>query len=124
MATAKDQYNKNMEKVGLLTCEKSKLPRDREGMILSSNFRYSVSFLFLFPVKVCGGDLPYVSPDTLEEKHQFYFREALHTFSSTKKMGGQEFCDRYQAQLEKELEEMWQSLSKHNEVREYSINTM
>lgn len=31
-------------------------------------------------------------------------------------MGGQEFCDRYQAQLQKELEEMWQSLSKHNEV--------
>lgn len=32
-------------------------------------------------------------------------------------MGGQEFCDRYQAQLEKELEEMWESFSKHNEVR-------
>lgn len=71
---------------------------------------------------MCGGDLPYVSPDSLEEKHHFYFREALHAFSSTKKMGGQEFCDRYQAQLEKELEEMWQSFSKHNEVRDESIN--
>lgn len=68
--------------------------------------------------KVCGGDLPYVAPESLEEKHHFFFREALHTFSSTKKMGGQEFCDRYQAQLEKELEEMWQSFTKHNEVRE------
>ncbi|KAF1384864.1 hypothetical protein PFLUV_G00124610 [Perca fluviatilis] len=77
VATAKDQYHKNME-------------------------------------KVCGGDLPYVAPDSLEEKHHFYSREALHNFSSTKKMGGQEFCHRYQAQLEKELEEMWHSLSKHN----------
>lgn len=67
--------------------------------------------------QVCGGDLPYVSPEALEEKHQFLFKEALYTFSSTKKMGGQEFCDRYQAQLEKELEEMWQSYVKHNEVK-------
>ncbi|XP_051924369.1 atlastin-3 [Hippocampus zosterae] len=67
--------------------------------------------------KMCGGDLPYVSPESLEEKHQFYFKEALYSFSSTKKMGGQEFCDRYQEQLEKELEEMWESFSKHNESK-------
>lgn len=67
--------------------------------------------------KVCGGDLPYVSPESLEEKHHFHFREALHNFSSTKKMGGQEFCDRYQGQLEKELDEMWQSYQKHNESK-------
>ncbi|XP_073343028.1 atlastin-3 [Pagrus major] len=80
VATAKDQYYKNME-------------------------------------KVCGGDLPYVSPESLEEKHHFNFREALHAFSSTKKMGGQEFCDRYQEQLEKELGDMWQSFAKHNESK-------
>ncbi|XP_029021259.1 atlastin-3 [Betta splendens] len=67
--------------------------------------------------KVCGGDLPYVAPDSLEEKHHFHFREALHSFSSTKKMGGQEFCDRYQAKLVKDMEEMWQSFSKHNESK-------
>lgn len=61
--------------------------------------------------------MPYVAPESLEEKHQFYFKDALYSFSSTKKMGGQEFCDRYQTQLEKELEEMWESFSKHNEVR-------
>lgn len=80
----------------------------------------TVCFVFFFcgfPSKVCGGDLPYVSPDSLEEKHHFNFKEALYTFSSTKKMGGQEFCDRYQAQLEKELDEMWLSFSKHNEVK-------
>uniref|UniRef100_A0AAX7V2I9 GB1/RHD3-type G domain-containing protein n=1 Tax=Astatotilapia calliptera TaxID=8154 RepID=A0AAX7V2I9_ASTCA len=67
--------------------------------------------------KVCGGDLPYVSPDSLEEKHQFFFREALHVFASTKKMGGQEFCNRYQVKLEKELLEMWESYLKHNESK-------
>ncbi|KAM9832771.1 atlastin-3-like [Syngnathus typhle] len=70
--------------------------------------------------KMCGGDLPYVSPESLEEKHQFYFKEALFSFSSTKKMGGQEFCDRYQEQLEKELVEMWESFTKHNEVSDIS----
>lgn len=67
--------------------------------------------------KLCGGELPYVAPEHLEEKHNFFFKEALHLFSSTKKMGGQEFCDRYQGQLEKELEEMWVSFSKHNESK-------
>ncbi|XP_041846488.1 atlastin-3 [Melanotaenia boesemani] len=80
VATAKDQYYKNME-------------------------------------KMCGGDLPYMAPNSLEEKHNFFFREALHTFSSTKKMGGPEFCERYRTQLEKELEEMWQSFSKHNDSK-------
>uniref|UniRef100_A0A4W5NHX0 Atlastin 3 n=1 Tax=Hucho hucho TaxID=62062 RepID=A0A4W5NHX0_9TELE len=66
---------------------------------------------------VCGGDLPYVAPASLEEKHHFFLQESLHVFSSTKKMGGQEFCDRYQDQLEAELVEVWQSLSKHNESK-------
>lgn len=33
-------------------------------------------------------------------------------------MGGQEFCNRYQAQLKSELKELWESFSKHNEVRD------
>ncbi|XP_035264957.1 atlastin-3 [Anguilla anguilla] len=67
--------------------------------------------------KVCGGDLPYVSPDSLEEKQEFFRRESLHLFVSTKKMGGQDFCDRYQSQLEDELGVLWQSFSKHNESK-------
>ncbi len=65
---------------------------------------------------MCGGDLPYVAPDSLEEKHRFILQEALHLFSSTKKMGGRDFCHRYQEQLEAELKELWESFSKHNEV--------
>uniref|UniRef100_A0A3P8XDV4 Atlastin 3 n=1 Tax=Esox lucius TaxID=8010 RepID=A0A3P8XDV4_ESOLU len=66
--------------------------------------------------KVCGGDLPYVNPASLEEKHEFYLQESLHLFSSTKKMGGKEFCNRYRDQLEAELGEMWESFSKHNQA--------
>lgn len=65
---------------------------------------------------MCGGDLPYVAPETLEEKHRFLMQEALRHFTSTKKMGGRDFCNRYQEQLEAELKEMWESFSKHNEV--------
>ncbi|KAJ8281878.1 hypothetical protein COCON_G00043970 [Conger conger] len=67
--------------------------------------------------KVCGGDLPYVAPDSLEEKQNFIRSESLRLFDSTKKIGGQEFCDRYHAELEEELNVMWQSFSKHNESK-------
>lgn len=67
--------------------------------------------------KVCGGDLPYVSPSSLEEKHKHYLGDSLAHFTSTKKMGGQEFCDRYQSQLHNELEELWTSFAKHNESK-------
>uniref|UniRef100_A0A4W4GXD7 GB1/RHD3-type G domain-containing protein n=1 Tax=Electrophorus electricus TaxID=8005 RepID=A0A4W4GXD7_ELEEL len=80
VASAKDQYYKNME-------------------------------------KICGGELPYVAPDSLEEKHHFFMNESLKHFASIKKMGGQEFCSRYQAQLESELTELWESFSKHNESK-------
>ena len=66
--------------------------------------------------QVCGGALPYGAPTSLEEKHKFCLNDALHLFTATKKMGGQEFCDRYQAQLHAELEELWTSFSKHNEA--------
>lgn len=65
-----------------------------------------------------------MAPESLAEKHQFIFREALHAFSSTKKMGGQEFCDRYQEQLETELGEMWLSFGKHNQVSGFTLNSL
>ncbi|XP_067103655.1 atlastin-3 [Osmerus mordax] len=80
VATAKDQYYKNME-------------------------------------KVCGGDLPYVSPDTLEDKHRFNLQESLHIFSSTKKMGGKAYCDQYQGQLQAEILDLWKAFSKHNQSK-------
>lgn len=68
--------------------------------------------------QVCGGELPYVAPESLLEKHNFFKCEALHHFSSIKKMGGKDFCAPYQAQLGAELNELWESFSKHNDVRD------
>lgn len=67
--------------------------------------------------KVCGGELPYVAPEVLEDKHRFFLQESLHVFSSTKKMGGKEFCDRYQRQLEAEILDLWKSFTKHNQSK-------
>lgn len=81
---------------------------------------YDMSYFPTVPpvfCQVCGGDLPYVAPDSLVEKHHFFKCEALHHFSSIKKMGGRDFCASYQAKLEVELNELWESFSKHNEVR-------
>lgn len=72
--------------------------------------------LLLFLCQVCGGDLPYVAPDSLLEKHNFFKCEAVHRFNSIKKMGGKDFCASYQVRLEVELDELWESYSKHNDV--------
>lgn len=39
----------------------------------------------------------------------------MRFFRSVKKMGGEEFCQRYQSQLESELDEAFTNFSKHNE---------
>uniref|UniRef100_A0A6Q2YH52 GB1/RHD3-type G domain-containing protein n=1 Tax=Esox lucius TaxID=8010 RepID=A0A6Q2YH52_ESOLU len=114
VAAAKDQYYRNMEKVGLLSTHvpERRIPPNYLDLTLLFFF-----FLSTIALKVCGGDLPYVNPASLEEKHEFYLQESLHLFSSTKKMGGKEFCNRYRDQLEAELGEMWESFSKHNQSK-------
>uniref|UniRef100_A0A6Q2YK61 GB1/RHD3-type G domain-containing protein n=1 Tax=Esox lucius TaxID=8010 RepID=A0A6Q2YK61_ESOLU len=89
------------------------LPHPKSMLMVPLSFTAWVVYCCI----VCGGDLPYVNPASLEEKHEFYLQESLHLFSSTKKMGGKEFCNRYRDQLEAELGEMWESFSKHNQSK-------
>ncbi|XP_021173410.2 atlastin-2 isoform X1 [Fundulus heteroclitus] len=65
--------------------------------------------------QVCGGDKPYMAPADLERCHAAYCEDSVRFFCSIKKMGGKEFCQRYQNQLETELEEAYNAFSKHNE---------
>ncbi|KAM7325043.1 hypothetical protein ACRRTK_015296 [Alexandromys fortis] len=65
--------------------------------------------------KVCGGDKPYIAPSDLERKHLDLKEVALKQFRSVKKMGGDEFCRRYQDQLEAEIEETYANFIKHND---------
>ncbi|KAF6102213.1 atlastin GTPase 2 [Phyllostomus discolor] len=65
--------------------------------------------------QVCGGDKPYIAPSDLERKHLDLKQVAIKQFRSVKKMGGDEFCRRYQDQLEAEIEETYANFIKHND---------
>ncbi|XP_054456186.1 atlastin-2 [Anoplopoma fimbria] len=64
---------------------------------------------------VCGGDKPYIAPADLERFHEEFREHSVSYFRSVKKMGGDEFCQRYQNQLESELDETYSNFSKHND---------
>uniref|UniRef100_A0A1A8R0G4 Atlastin GTPase 2 n=1 Tax=Nothobranchius pienaari TaxID=704102 RepID=A0A1A8R0G4_9TELE len=65
--------------------------------------------------RICGGDKPYIAPDDLEGCHKDFRECSVKYFRNVKKMGGEEFCQRYQNQLESELEKAYISFSKHND---------
>ncbi|XP_048375666.1 atlastin-2 isoform X3 [Sphaerodactylus townsendi] len=65
--------------------------------------------------QVCGGDKPYIAPADLEQKHREHKQVAVKQFRSVKKMGGEEFCRRYQDQLEEELDDIYANFVKHND---------
>lgn len=64
---------------------------------------------------ICGGDKPYIAPADLERCHEQYRECSVRHFRSVKKMGGDDFCQRYQSQLEAELDEAYGNFSKHND---------
>ncbi|XP_056251307.1 atlastin-2-like isoform X2 [Seriola aureovittata] len=64
---------------------------------------------------ICGGDKPYIAPADLERCHEEFREHSVRYFRSVKKMGGDEFCQRYQNQLESELDETFTNFSKHND---------
>ncbi|XP_060919893.1 atlastin-2-like isoform X2 [Labrus mixtus] len=65
--------------------------------------------------QVCGGDKPYISPSELERRHTELRQASVRHFRSVKKMGGEDFCRRYQEQLEAELDEVYANFGKHND---------
>lgn len=64
--------------------------------------------------KVCGGDKPYMKDTQLTRAHDKLFMDAMKLFVTTKKMGGDEFSKKYEAQLEKELLTMFENHQKNN----------
>lgn len=67
--------------------------------------------------QVCGGDKPYLAPVDLQRYHEEFKKTSVEKFCSVKKMGGVEFCQRYQQQLETELDEVYTNFVKHNESK-------
>ncbi|CAL8298922.1 unnamed protein product [Merluccius merluccius] len=64
---------------------------------------------------ICGGDKPYIAPADLDRCHEDFRACSVRHFRSVKKMGGEEFCQRYQSQLEAELDETYANFTKHND---------
>uniref|UniRef100_A0AAV2JK10 GB1/RHD3-type G domain-containing protein n=1 Tax=Knipowitschia caucasica TaxID=637954 RepID=A0AAV2JK10_KNICA len=67
--------------------------------------------------QICGGDKPYIAPADLERCHEEFREHSVRLFRSVKKMGGDEFCQKYQGQLEGELDEAYVNFSKHNDSK-------
>uniref|UniRef100_A0A673HA93 Atlastin-2-like n=1 Tax=Sinocyclocheilus rhinocerous TaxID=307959 RepID=A0A673HA93_9TELE len=67
--------------------------------------------------QVCGGDKPYIAPVDLQRYHEEFKKTSVQQFSAVKKMGGVEFSQRYQQQLETELDEVYMNFVKHNESK-------
>uniref|UniRef100_A0A8C9SCB1 Atlastin GTPase 2 n=1 Tax=Scleropages formosus TaxID=113540 RepID=A0A8C9SCB1_SCLFO len=67
--------------------------------------------------QVCGGDKPYIAPADLERSHEEFKQSSIKQFRAVKKMGGEEFCRRYQEQLESELDEAYANFIKHNDSK-------
>ncbi|KAI4468389.1 guanylate binding protein [Holotrichia oblita] len=66
---------------------------------------------------VCGGTRPYLNTNTMESEHKRVKDKALHQFQSKRKMGGDEFSEKYKEQLEKDLEETFEQFKSHNESK-------
>ena len=66
---------------------------------------------------MCGGDQPYMGPEMLEREHQNHIKAAMKLFTDTRKMGGDEFSQKFKEQLELEIENLYVNLAKHNESK-------
>ncbi|XP_051900992.1 atlastin-2-like [Pristis pectinata] len=64
--------------------------------------------------ELCGGDKAYLAPSKLRERHLIYRETAIEKFRSLKKMGGISLSQRYQQQLEADLDAMLDSYVKFN----------
>uniref|UniRef100_A0A2M4A1Q3 Putative conserved plasma membrane protein n=1 Tax=Anopheles triannulatus TaxID=58253 RepID=A0A2M4A1Q3_9DIPT len=66
---------------------------------------------------VCGGTKPYLSTGHLDSEHSRIKEKALHQFSSKRKMGGEEFSEKYREKLEQDLDVTYETFRAHNESK-------
>lgn len=67
--------------------------------------------------EVCGGTRPYLSTGHLDAEHLRVKDKALFQFAAKRKMGGEEFTERFRKQLDEDLEEAYTSYKAHNESK-------
>ncbi|KAL7731110.1 hypothetical protein ACLKA6_014309 [Drosophila palustris] len=67
--------------------------------------------------EVCGGTRPYLSTAHLETEHMRVKDKALFQFAAKRKMGGEEFTEKFRLQLDADLEEVFVNYRAHNESK-------
>jgi len=67
--------------------------------------------------EICGGTQPYLSEGHLDAEHLRIRDKAIFQFTSKRKLGGEEFCQQYLDQLEKDLEEQFISFKAQYESK-------
>ena len=68
-------------------------------------------------MQVCGADTPYLSPEKLQELHVTSMAASISHFNDTPKMGGEKISLKYKLDLEKKIEESYESFVKRNESK-------
>lgn len=66
---------------------------------------------------VCGGTKPFLATAHLDSEHKRCVEKALHLFSIKRKMGGDDFSERYKDKLSKDMEESFIQFKAHNESK-------
>ncbi|KAH8275761.1 hypothetical protein KR026_005146, partial [Drosophila bipectinata] len=67
--------------------------------------------------EVCGGTRLYLSTAHLETEHLRVKDKALFQFATKRKMGGEEFTEKFRIQLEADLEDVFNNYRAHNESK-------
>lgn len=66
---------------------------------------------------VCGGSKPFLATAHLESEHHHCMDSALRQFQNKRKMGGEEFSQRYMEKLIKDMDESFLQFKAHNESK-------
>lgn len=66
---------------------------------------------------VCGGSKPYLSTAHLDSEHLRVKDKSMEQFRSKRKMGGEEFSEKYREKLEQDLEDTYSQFKSHNESK-------
>ncbi|CAM6031531.1 unnamed protein product, partial [Sphagnum compactum] len=66
---------------------------------------------------VCGGHRPYMNVNRLEVEHCRIKDKSIESFRSKRKMGGEDFSEKYREQLDVELEDAYVNFKSHNESK-------
>merc|ERR1712192_263439 len=66
---------------------------------------------------LCGGEKPYLNEQVLDLEHQRIVESAMTEFDSRKKLGGEEFSQKYRDQLLTEIEESYANYKAHNDSK-------